>query len=91
MKSAYLVCYDIADEKRLMKVYRFMRERGIHIQYLVFNCILTDEQLKALKLEIQKLINPRYDDVRIYPLPKNSLVVALGKEAIIPEGVEIFT
>jgi len=90
MRSSYLVCYDIADEKRLMKVYRFMKERGIHIQYSVFYCVLTYEELKALKTELQSLINPRYDDVRIYPLPENSLVAVLGKEAIIPEGVKIF-
>lgn len=90
MKSAYLVCYDISDEKRLMKVYRFMKERGIHIQYSVFYCVLTLEELKTLKANIQKLINPRYDDIRIYPLPRNSLIAVLGSKAIIPEGIEVF-
>lgn len=90
MKSPYLVCYDIADESRLNKVYRFMKEKGFHIQYSVFYCVLTEHELKALKAELMKIINLRYDDVRIYPLPQASLVAVLGVGDRIPEGVEAF-
>lgn len=90
MKSAYLVCYDITDEKRLTKVYRFMKERGLHLQYSVFYCILTREELVELKNSLSKLIHPRYDDVRIYPLPKNALVAVVGLAQRIPEDIQIF-
>lgn len=90
MKLPYLVCYDIADEQRLTRVYRFMKGRGFHIQYSVFYCLLTRHELKELKSEIEKIIHLRYDDVRIYPLPKNSLVAVLGVGDRIPEGVEVF-
>ncbi|GAB5046958.1 CRISPR-associated endonuclease Cas2 [Thermodesulfovibrio sp. TK110] len=90
MKVPYLVCYDIADEKRLARIYRFMKGKGLHLQYSVFYCVLTPQQLKSLKNEIRKLINPRYDDVRIYPLSKDSCVAVLGCGARIPEGVEVF-
>ncbi|WP_353685943.1 CRISPR-associated endonuclease Cas2 [Thermodesulfovibrio sp. 3462-1] len=51
MKAAYLVCYDIADEKRLARIYRFMKGKGLHLQYSVFYCVLTPQQLKNLKDE----------------------------------------
>lgn len=90
MRLPYLVCYDISDEGRLNRVYRFMKGKGFHIQYSVFYCILTDGELKEMKAEIVKLIHSRYDDVRIYPLPNNSLVAVLGVGDRIPDGVEVF-
>lgn len=90
MKSGYLVCYDIADEKRLTKIYNFMKEKGLHLQYSVFYCILTKEELAQLKTSLSKLIHPKYDDVRIYPLPKNALVAVLGLAQRIPEDIQIF-
>jgi len=90
MKSPYLVCYDIADEKRLARIYRLMKGRGLHIQYSVFYCVLTWQEIKKLKNEIRQIIHPRYDDVRIYPLSKDSLVAVLGCEDRILEGVEVF-
>jgi len=90
MKSPYLVCYDIADEKRLTRIYRLMKGRGLHIQYSVFYCVLTWQELKKLKNEIRQIIHPRYDDVRIYPLSKDSLVAVLGCGDRILEGVEVF-
>lgn len=90
MKAPYLVCYDIADDKRLARIYRLMKGKGLHLQYSVFYCILTPQQLKNLKNDIRKLIHPRYDDVRIYPLSRDSLVAVLGCGARIPDGVEVF-
>jgi len=90
MKTSYLVCYDISEERRLNKVVRFMKTKGLHIQYSVFYCVLTWEELLELKDKLKKLIHPKYDDVRIYPLPKNSLVAVLGVGDRMPDGVEIF-
>lgn len=90
MKAPYLVCYDIADERRLTQIYRLMKGRGLHIQYSVFYCVLTDREIKTLKNEIKQIIHPRYDDVRIYPLSKDSLVAVLGCGERIPEGVQVF-
>nr|WP_281755625.1 CRISPR-associated endonuclease Cas2 [Thermodesulfovibrio islandicus] len=35
MRLPYLVCYDISDEGRLNRVYRFMKGKGFHIQYFI--------------------------------------------------------
>jgi len=90
MKTNYLVCYDIADEKRLSRVFRLMKGRGLHIQYSVFLCKLTWPELIDLKDMINLLINKEEDDVRIYPLPSNMKVVVMGCGDRIPDGVEIY-
>jgi len=40
MRSVYLVCYDVADDKRLRKTYKKMRGFGDPVQYSVFRCEL---------------------------------------------------
>ena len=90
MKANYLVCYDIRDVKRLSRVFRFMKQRGVHIQYSVFYCRLTWEELIKLRGKLRDLINEKMDDIRIYPLPSDLKVVVMGRGDRVPEGVNIF-
>lgn len=90
MKSSYLVCYDISDPVRLTRIFKFMKGRGIHLQYSVFYCRLTWPELLNLKEKIKEIINEREDDVRIYPLPSNNRVIIMGCGDRVPDGVEIF-
>lgn len=90
MKAPYLVCYDIADPKRLGRVFRFMKGRGIHLQYSVFHCSLTWPELATLKEKLERMINKKEDDVRIYPLPSGFKVTVMGCGDRVPDGVEIF-
>jgi CRISPR-associated protein Cas2 len=90
MKANYLVCYDIADDRRLSHVLRYMKGKGVHLQYSVFYCSLTWQDLIKLKTELSERINHKEDDVRIYPLPADSKVIVMGCGDRVPEGVEIF-
>lgn len=90
MKANYLVCYDIAEPKRLAKVYKFIKGQGIHLQYSVFHCSLTWQQLLQLEEKISWLIDEEEDDVRIYPLPSNGKMIVMGCGDRVPEGVELF-
>jgi CRISPR-associated endonuclease Cas2 len=38
MRTSYIVTYDIADDKRLRKVFQTMRKYGDHLQFSVFEC-----------------------------------------------------
>jgi len=87
MKCPYLVCYDIRDDRRLQRVFSFMKSQGLHLQYSVFYCELTWPELQALKNKLNEMINPLEDDVRIYPLQKDSLVAVLGCGEPLPEGI----
>lgn len=52
MRSTYLVCYDIADPKRLRKVFALCRDFGDHLQFSVFECDLN----AAEKIEFETLL-----------------------------------
>lgn len=90
MKADYLVCYDIANPRRLGRVYRFMAGKGKHLQYSVFHCSLTWQELQTMKKELNCLINEEEDDIRIYPLPSAGKVIAMGRGDRLPDGVEFF-
>lgn len=90
MKANYLVCYDITMPRRLTKVYKLMKGRGLHIQYSVFHCSLTWPNLLELKEKLSRLIDEEEDDIRIYPLPSEEKVIIMGCGDRVPEGVEIF-
>jgi CRISPR-associated protein Cas2 len=87
MQAKYLVCYDIADNGRLARVYRFMKDHGAHLQLSVFLCSLTWPELAALKASLSEFIDEAKDDIRIYPLPAGEAIVALGQGDRVPEGV----
>jgi len=90
MKSNYLVCYDIADPKRLNKIFRFMKSRCVHLQYSVFLCRLSWEELNRIKQDLEKLVDGEEDDLRIYPLPSEPLVEVIGCGDRVPENVFIY-
>ncbi|HWP57514.1 MAG TPA: CRISPR-associated endonuclease Cas2 [Candidatus Acidoferrales bacterium] len=89
MQARYLVCYDIADPRRLNRACRFMKERGLHLQLSVFLCSLSWPELSELKLSLRQLIDEAEDDVRIYPLPGAGPIVALGLGDRVGEGIAV--
>jgi CRISPR-associated protein Cas2 len=91
MKAEYLVCYDIANPRRLGRVYRFMAGKGKHLQYSVFHCSLTWQELQMMKEKLSALIDDEEDDIRIYPLPSGGKVIAMGCGDRLPDGVEFFS
>ena len=50
MRNRYLVCYDIADPKRLRRIFKTLEGYGDHLQYSVFSCDLSRKE-KALLLD----------------------------------------
>ena len=61
MRNTYLVCYDIADEKRLRRVFKICRNYGNHLQYSIFECDLTPSEKIALECELGEVINANED------------------------------
>ena len=57
MRNTYLVCYDIADEKRLRKVFKICRNYGNHLQYSIFECDLTASEKVSLERELTEVIH----------------------------------
>lgn len=63
MRNSYLICYDIADDKRLRKVFRTMRDFGDHLQFSVFECQLTPIDLARCRATLSDIINHAHDQV----------------------------
>jgi len=83
---AYLIAYDIADPKRLLRVHRFLVKHAMALQYSVFAGVFTPFQLTAAVTGLRDRIDAREDDVRIYPLPRRCYALTLGEQWA-PEGV----
>ncbi|MBA2319852.1 MAG: CRISPR-associated endonuclease Cas2 [Deltaproteobacteria bacterium] len=62
-KRVWLVCYDIANDKRLRKVYKLCRGYGEHLQYSVFRCVLSDLRLAEMKARLLDVVDERQDQV----------------------------
>ncbi len=63
MRSTYIVCYDIADDKRLRKVFKTMKAYGDHLQYSVFECQLSKSDLIQCRQRLTEIINHAHDQV----------------------------
>ncbi len=63
MRTTYLVCYDIADAKRLRKVFRTCGNFGDHLQFSVLECDLNSAEKIELEAELSETINHDEDQV----------------------------
>ena len=84
MRTTYLVCYDICDDKRLKKVFKTMRNYGDHLQYSIFECQLTASDLARCRADLGSVINHRDDQVLFVNLGPaegrgDRVIMALGK------------
>ena len=68
-KRFYVVCYDIKDDSRRMKVFKTMRNYGTRVQYSIFECILENDILDKMIDRISDIIKPDEDSIRVYYLP----------------------
>ena len=68
----YLIIYDLPDSKlankRRTRLHKLLSGYGSWTQYSVFECFLTATQFAKLQTQIDKLIKPEEDSVRIYIL-----------------------
>ncbi|MGA2147836.1 MAG: CRISPR-associated endonuclease Cas2 [Bryobacteraceae bacterium] len=84
MRTSYLVCYDVCDDKRLRKVFQAMRNYGDHLQYSVFECQFTGLDLARCRAELSRIINHKEDQVLFVNLGPaegrgDRVITALGK------------
>ena len=68
MSGWWMVCYDIADDKRRDQVAELLSVRGERVQYSVFECRLSSAELASLTEALREVIDAKEDTVRFYPL-----------------------
>lgn len=85
----YLVCYDIADPKRLRRVHRRIVKHAIFIQYSVYYLQGDRKALEALLNDLQDVIDEGRDDVRAYSARPLSDALQIGRSWL-PDGIGLF-
>lgn len=93
-----LITYDVSTvsgsgQKRLRKVAKVCQNYGQRVQNSVFECIVDAAQFRALKYELEDIIDQKEDSLRFYQLGNNykTKVEHIGvKESIDLEGPLIF-
>ncbi len=68
MRNFYIICFDVADRKRLRQVAIQLENFGQRVQYSVFECHLNANDLETLQQRIANIITPEEDHVRYYSL-----------------------
>ena len=67
-RRRYLVTYDIADDKRRVRVMHTIRDHGDRLQYSVFRCDLNAREVQQLKQTLHTLIHHKDDQTLIIDL-----------------------
>ena len=83
-----LLCYDIADPRRLARVHRIVIGHAIPVQYSVYYLYADADALERLCAELREVIHPDEDDIRIYPLHESGGVETLGAQGM-PDGIHL--
>lgn len=82
----WLIAYDIADDRRLIRLHHFLRRHAIPVQYSVFMLRASTGYVGRLVKSIDEIIDQRHDDVRIYRVPEPAEADVRGR-CMLPDGV----
>lgn len=85
-RTPWLLCYDIANPRRLQRVHRVACRHAVPLQYSVFHTIATRLEVLVMIHKIEEYLDPDQDDVRAYPLLTTARPVTVGRSAL-PSGV----
>lgn len=88
MRRSYLLCYDIADPKRLRRTHRVAKSYGEPWQYSVFYCVLSDIDRVRLENDLAEIIHHGEDQVLIIDLGLRDDVVRDAVTTLGPEPPE---
>ncbi len=68
----YLIIYDLPDtkaaNKRRTRLHKMLSGYGQWTQYSVFECFLTATQFAKLQTQLETIVKPEEDSVRVYVL-----------------------
>ncbi|MEQ8961328.1 MAG: CRISPR-associated endonuclease Cas2 [Coleofasciculus sp. C2-GNP5-27] len=78
-----VVVYDIPNDKRRTKLSNFLEGYGRRVQFSVFECFLSLDQMRQLYEKVKKLVEPAEDNVRFYWISEEAVsrVLVIGGEA----------
>jgi CRISPR-associated protein Cas2 len=80
-----VVVYDIPDDRRRTKLADFLEGYGRRVQYSVFECFLSLQEMKDLHQKVRKKVNEEEDNVRFYWLSEQGVSRSLAIGSPPPE------
>jgi len=85
-RTFYVITYDIPGNRRRLKMARLLERYGERVQYSVFEMWLTADEWKRLSKQIERLIAPQEDQVRVYRLCAacRERIVSFGESEPLP-------
>lgn len=80
----YLLAYDISDDRRRTRVFETLKAHGEHVQFSVFFCELTKQELARLRGLLGETIDHRADQIIVLDLgdqqnPLDMMLECIGK------------
>jgi CRISPR-associated protein Cas2 len=88
-RALYLIAYDITNDRRLNRVRQFLKGYSTGGQKSVYECFLTDGELRYVKKKIERLIDEDEDRVHIFTMDGRSKTHTLGI-AVQPKNPKYF-
>jgi CRISPR-associated protein Cas2 len=88
-RTLYLIAYDISNDKRLNRVRNFLKGYSTGGQKSVYECFLTDGELRYVKRKLERLIREDEDRIHIFTMDGRSRTHTLGI-AVQPNDPEYF-
>ncbi|MDR2506985.1 MAG: CRISPR-associated endonuclease Cas2 [Candidatus Accumulibacter sp.] len=85
VRSLYLVCYDIADPRRLHRVHKFLMGYKAGGQKSFFECWLTAGELAQVRRGLLERMNVDEDRAHIFQLDPRQRSQRFGVAAPVPE------
>ena len=68
LSGVLVVSYDLPNDRRRTRLANALEDFGVRVQYSVFECLLTPDQIERLRTRMASLLDPAEDSVRIYRL-----------------------
>lgn len=87
-KMLILIIYDIIDNKKRLKLAKFLQGYGVRVQKSAFEAKLTRKQYEKLLNRIPSYCS-KEDTIRVYKIIGKSQVTAFGINEIRPEDDDI--
>jgi CRISPR-associated protein Cas2 len=67
-KQFWVIAYDIADDRRRQKIAKTLETYGTRSNFSVFECLVTETQIKKIQKQLKKMINRKEDCILYYYL-----------------------
>lgn len=81
-----VVVYDIADDRRRLKLANFLEGYGRRVQYSVFECFLSLDRMRSLHHKVEQQVKLDEDNVRFYWISAEAVSRSLTIGSPLPES-----